>query len=174
MTDWSTDDRAQRTWQTLCGMFGARLIRDFGEEVPEVWKAAIKRLADIQIRRGLAALGNSGTGRTPTLPEFVKACKTITPTEAASLAPRLSQPEFDVWHRAGQSGLLTFLMRVGGVSRPLLAELIIKKNTIVNGCRDLDAEGDPQGVRLRKILSEQLEKHYRRYEGEKHLMEDAA
>lgn len=156
MNDWSTDDRAQRTWQTLCGMYGARLIRDFGEEVPEVWKAAIKRLTDVQLRRGIAALGNSATGRTPTLPDFLHACKTVTPTEAASLAPRLPPPNYDVWHREGQLGLLSFLMQQGGVDEPLMRRLIEAKNQIVSACRLLDEDGDPEAVSMPKRLRERL------------------
>lgn len=156
MNDWSTDDRAQRIWQTLCGMYGARLIRDFGEEVPEVWKAAIKRLTDVQLRRGLAALGNSATGRTPTLPEFVHACKTISPTEAAAMAPRLAAPDYDQFHCEGQLGLLTFIRQRGGVPPRALAALIQAKNSVVENCRILDADGDPEGLRLPFHLRKRL------------------
>ena len=148
MTDWSTDDRAERTWQTLCGMYGARLIRDFGEEVPEVWKAAIRRLTDMQLRRGLAALGNSPTGHTPTLPTFLHACKTITATEAASMAPRLPAPDYDQFHCEGQLGLLAFIQQRKGVPPELLPALIQAKNQVVNDCRLLDADGDPEGLKL--------------------------
>ena len=166
MNDWSTDDRAQRTWQTLCGMYGARMIRDFGEEVPDVWKAAIKRLTDQQLRRGIAALGNSGTGHTPTLPAFLHACKTITATEAASMAPRLAPPTFDQFHSEGQLGLLRFLMQQGGVDKALLVKLVEAKNFVVNSCRSLDESGDPQGRRLRRLLRDRLRDVYAQHAGQ--------
>lgn len=166
MTEWSTDQdaRAARVWRALGGMYGASLVRKFGEEVPDVWKAAIRRLDDIQLQRGLAALGNTGGDQPPSLPAFVQACKTITPTEAARMAPRIEAPRYDAWHCEGQLGLLTFLRQVGGVDPVLLPRLVEEKNRIVDACRLLDEDNDPEAKWMPRKLRERLLEVYREHQ----------
>jgi hypothetical protein len=158
MTEWSTDqgERAARVWRALAGMYGARLVREFGEDCPEVWKAAIRRLSDRQIQRGLAALGNQGGERPPSLPGFVQACKTISPTEAASMTPRLEGLNYDKYHREGQLGLLTFIRQQGGVPPDVLPRLVAEKNHVVDSYRMLGEDNDPEAKYMPRKLRQRL------------------
>lgn len=58
-------------------MYGSRLIREFGESVPEVWRQAVGSLKRFEVDRGLRRLTTGGSASPPTLPQFMKACKQI-------------------------------------------------------------------------------------------------
>lgn len=60
-------------------MYGNRFYSSYGETPPKLWCAAIARLDDNALKRGLANLANDGGAHPPTLPEFVAACKRLPP-----------------------------------------------------------------------------------------------
>jgi hypothetical protein len=52
-------------------MYGASLLREYGETPPEMWCEAFSHMDDEAVRRGLVALLNAGGKFPPTLPQFV-------------------------------------------------------------------------------------------------------
>lgn len=52
-------------------MFGASLLREYGEVPPQLWKEAFDSMTDQDVRRAMVSLLNSGAKFPPSLPEFV-------------------------------------------------------------------------------------------------------
>lgn len=57
-------------------MFGPRLVRDYGQSAPDTWRNVIGAMHSYELQRGLKNLLESGSGSVPTLPQFIKACRT--------------------------------------------------------------------------------------------------
>lgn len=128
-------------------MYGSRLTRDFGESVPEPWRSAINTLSDEQVRRGMRRLTAAGSASTPTLPQFVRACRTVGDDEgeARPAATFLPGPRYDPWHGFGQRALLRFLKcRDKQTSEHDLRRLIEVKNRIIAA---VGADEQPEDVR---------------------------
>jgi hypothetical protein len=60
-------------------MFGNAFLRENGDEPPMLWKQAVWRLTDNQIKAGLANIGNDGLTFPPNLSQFVMACNKPAP-----------------------------------------------------------------------------------------------
>lgn len=121
-------------------MYGTRLTRDFGESVPEPWKQAIASLKRHEIDRGLRRLTAGGSGSPPTLPQFMKACKTIGEEEGPSrpaTKPQLPAPEIDNFTRAANHWMFNYL-RQRTTSRAALKDMIAEKNRLVMQYRSID------------------------------------
>lgn len=59
-------------------MFGAdALERKFGRSIPAEWAGIVDRMPQAELERGMRRLVYSGKPHVPTLPEFVKLCKTV-------------------------------------------------------------------------------------------------
>lgn len=70
-------------------MFGNGFLRENGDEPPMLWKQAVWRLTDEQIRNGLGNLGNDDLSFPPNLSQFVAACKRPAPKIPYWNAPKL-------------------------------------------------------------------------------------
>ena len=160
MTEWSQSrvDRATLVWATLTGMYGNRLTRDFGDSVPDPWRSAVQTLSDAQIQRGLRRLTAGGSGSTPTLPQFVKACRDFGDDEGQvrPASTYLPAPDYDHFHRFGQKQFYKFLLS-HDTTPAQLPTLIERKNEIINAARndpDMQPNGDEveQGKQLHEIL----------------------
>lgn len=99
-------------------MFGAdSVLRKFGDEPPLEWVAMIQKLRDFEVDRGLRRLVYGGKGHVPTLPEFVKLCRTIGVAEDVDEGPKptaLPNPEAwngDQWDITANYHLMAYLMR---------------------------------------------------------------
>lgn len=78
--EWSAnkpDGRATAVWDRLLGCFGDALLRKFGAEPPQEWVGAIKSLRDPQIERGLRRLLFGWKGPPPSLPDFMRLCRSV-------------------------------------------------------------------------------------------------
>lgn len=129
-------------------MYGTRLTRDFGESVPEPWRSAVNALTDAQIKGGLQRLTAAGSGSAPTLPQFVKACRTVGDDEG-TIRPQLTYqppPKITWQQRTGNASLLQFLLSKGGVSEELVPKLVETKNKIVASTADDDDAKELQSV----------------------------
>lgn len=78
-------------WDRLLGCFGEGLLRKFGATPPDEWRGAIASLDDYKLQRGMRRMLYSGKTAPPTLPEFLKLCRTIghdddIPDEPATIA----------------------------------------------------------------------------------------
>lgn len=141
-------------------MFGNRLVRDFGESVPEIWRSAISSLNDHQIAKGLRVLSAHGSGSPPTLPQFMKSCKTIgdeegTPRQAPTYeALPDGRDHFDLM--ANQE-LLKFLIRETVNSNQLPALMAIKNQAACDH-RLLASEEIVEDLDFRKYLCAQFKK----------------
>lgn len=109
--------RASTVWTRLCGLFGSEAVaRKFGETPPPEWVAALSRLTDPEIERGLRRLVYSGAAHVPTLPEFMKFARTVGSQEQFA-EPRthaaLPAPNWlgDPWEQTANSHLLAFVLR---------------------------------------------------------------
>jgi hypothetical protein len=121
MAEWSANNSAERTsqvWERMLGCFGDSLIRKFGEEPPPEWDSAIASLNDYQLRQGMRRLMYSGKGHAPTLPEFVKLCRTVGHTDdvpdapsAPALPALTNESAWDRWALAGNRRLLGYVTR---------------------------------------------------------------
>jgi len=52
-------------------MYGASLIREFGETPPALWCEAFANMTDADLRRAIIGLLNAGGKFPPSLPEFI-------------------------------------------------------------------------------------------------------
>lgn len=119
MSEWSANnqDRANQVWGRLAGCFGESLIRKFGEEPPDEWIGAISRLNEYQLQQGMRRVVFSGKGGAPSLPEFMKLCRTVghaddIPDEPPSTTLRLEHDDsLDNWAVAGNQHLLAHVLR---------------------------------------------------------------
>jgi hypothetical protein len=149
MNEWSRSslDRATLVWASLTGMYGTRLTRDFGESVPEPWRSAVNTLSDAQIQRGMRRLTATGSGSTPTLPQFVKACRASGDDEYTARPDTtcLPQPQITWQVRNGNMALLSFMM-ANDVPQDLVPKLVETKNKIVAGTADDDDTADLSNV----------------------------
>lgn len=70
--------RTADLWRRFIGCFGGDAVhRKYGEEIPPEWIGMVAQLTDAQLEKGLRRMVHSGTNHVPTLPEFVKWCRTI-------------------------------------------------------------------------------------------------
>lgn len=65
------EHRSLSIWKQLASMYGASLLREYGETPPDLWCEAFSHMDDAAVRRALVALLNSGGKFPPTLPQFV-------------------------------------------------------------------------------------------------------
>jgi hypothetical protein len=81
-------------------------VRKFGEEPPEEWIAALTRVNDYQVERGLRRMVFGWKGGPPSLPDFVRYCRAIGdeydegPRDRAP-APKVEGPKLDGWDISG-------------------------------------------------------------------------
>ena len=103
-------------WERLLGCFGDSLIRKFDETPPPEWVAGIGSLNDYQLAKGMRRLVLSGKAHPPTLPEFLKLCRTIgqTDDDAPALPPHpaLEGPQLGPWEMLGNRRLLKYITTV--------------------------------------------------------------
>lgn len=121
MSEWSANnqDRANQVWGRLAGCFGESLIRKFGEEPPSEWIGAISRLNDYQLQQGIRRVVYSGKAAAPSLPEFVKLCRTVGQADDVPDDPQATKPQmleytggnFDKWDIAGNRHLFAYVLR---------------------------------------------------------------
>ena len=71
--------RAMQVWAQLAEVFGKAFYREHGETPSKLWVAAVNRLTDDQIKRGLANLANDAMQFPANLSQFVAACKRLPP-----------------------------------------------------------------------------------------------
>jgi hypothetical protein len=144
-------------------MYGQRFLRDFGDSPPEPWISACGALKDHEIKRGLARLANTGSGSSPTLPQFVKACRTVGEDDGPkgprgtreSLPPPQHQEQ---WHRWGQLALLKFLVKYGPAPDHQLPAMIAAKNRLVASYRLIASEEDVTAQEFTAAMHAELAK----------------
>jgi len=69
------DDKGERLWTWLRGLYGRGLELEFGAFMPQAWRVAVARMTDEDLRRGCLALRNGGSRYPPKLPEFLAMCR---------------------------------------------------------------------------------------------------
>jgi hypothetical protein len=148
-------------------MYGQRLFRDFGESVPDEWISAIANLKDFQIKRGFVMLGASGSGSVPTLPQFLKACRTTGDEDRSAIVPErtLPGPDYDRAHCIGQLAMLSFVMRStlegdGAATPESLDAMVKEKNRIVEQYRQILPEDPDASKEMPDVIRAALKKYY--------------
>lgn len=119
MNEWSASKagRTEAVWSRLAGCYGDSLTRKFGEVPPPEWRSAITELNDYQLQQGMRRLKYSGKPHAPSLPEFVKLCRTIGHTDDVPDVPpmqgmpALPGPAMGRWQIAGNRRLLGHITR---------------------------------------------------------------
>jgi hypothetical protein len=114
MGEWSANnqaDRATAVWDRLLGLFGEALLRKFGAEHPQEWETGIGYLTDAQVDRGFRRLVFGWKGAPPSLPEFVRVCRSIGDEDIDEGPQPLALPnpdkfQCDGWDIAGNMRLL--------------------------------------------------------------------
>lgn len=118
MNEWSASkrpNRAQEVWERLSGCFGDALERKFGNSPPDEWRAAIGSLSDYDIDRGIRRLIYSGKTHPPSLPEFMKLCRTVGHADDVpdrivhQMHPALEGPQMGPWELLGNRRLLKYI-----------------------------------------------------------------
>ncbi len=61
-------------WASLCQIFGSRVIQQFGERMPDMWRRKLAACTRHELLRALDHFASSGGSWPPTLPEFWQAC----------------------------------------------------------------------------------------------------
>lgn len=112
--------RAAQVWQRLLGCYGESLLRKFESETPPLeWQGAIAQMNDYQLQQGMRRMLHSGKPHPPSLPEFVKLCRTVghldDVPDRSSLPklPALPGGDFDKWDIASNNRLLSYVLRAG-------------------------------------------------------------
>jgi hypothetical protein len=143
MSESYQSNEAERVWRALSEMYGSKVVRDFGESVPNVWRSAVGALNRFEIDRGLRRLTMQGGASPPTLPQFIKACKqtgddegTIRPAQDHFLTP----PSMDKWREFGNRCLFAYLCTEGAATVESLKVLVAEKNKIAAQYRDIETE----------------------------------
>lgn len=114
MDRWSQTktDMAIAIWGRLLGCFGDALLRKYGAEPPQEWVGALGMLTAIQHERGLRRLVFGWKGGPPSLPDFMRLCRTIGADEfdeGQPDQPRLPAPDSftgDNWDMAANRYLM--------------------------------------------------------------------
>lgn len=108
----------QTIWRLLIGLYGADVVkRKFGTEPPDEWTGIVHSLTDYEIQRGTRRLVYNGRRDVPSLPEFVRLCRSSgsSDIDEGPQAPvtRLSydQGNFDRWDVAANNHLLAHIRR---------------------------------------------------------------
>lgn len=117
MSEWSANNqgRTEAVWSRLVGCYGDSLIRKFGELPPREWSSAIDELNDYQLRQGMRRMKFSGKPHPPSLPEFLKLCRTVGHTDdmpdrpALPRHPALEGPQMGPWEMLGNRRLLKYI-----------------------------------------------------------------
>lgn len=134
-------------------MYGNRFTRDFGDSAPEPWAFAISNLKDHEVQRGLRRLSNGGSGSSPALPQFLKACREVGdhdgPAPGEQILPR---PQYDRFHSFGQHITFNYLRRAGGVSEASSRRIVAEKNRLIDAYRLIDTEEPVDAAELRDQL----------------------
>lgn len=141
-------------------MYGTRHTRDYGESVPDIWRSAIKTLKPYEIERGLRRLTTGGSGSPPTLPQFMKACRSIGDEDSGPAAPdraSLLPLKFDPYQAHGQKCLFRYLLD-NEVNKNKLQLLIDAKNKIVDQYRQIATEENISGAELRDALFKEFDR----------------
>jgi hypothetical protein len=114
----SSTDRAPEVWRRLIGLFGGDSVRrKYGDTPPTEWASVIAKLNDYDLERGMRRLVHSGRGHVPSLPEFVKLCRTVGQADDVPDAPQnpqLSAPDdgrFDDWAMTANRHLLAYVFK---------------------------------------------------------------
>lgn len=162
MGEWSQSkpDEAARIWAIFSGMYGVRLTRDFGESVPDVWRQAIATLPRHEIERGLRRLTIGGSGSPPTLPQFVRACKTVGDDELRQ-PNQAALPEKDLrdnFERFADHLFLNYLRRKGGVADSLLPLLLVVKRELTDSFREIHSEDPVTPEQMRDSFNLRLDR----------------
>lgn len=112
--------RADEVWKRFVGMFGGEAVdRKYGAEPPQEWVAAISRLRDREIERGVRRLLFGGARTVPSLPDFMRLCRSVSNDEfedGRADRPALPAPdpgpETDKWEvRANLDLLMPYIRR---------------------------------------------------------------
>lgn len=148
-------------------MYGPRFIRDFGESVPDVWRSAINSLNESELRRGLKRLTSSGSGSSPTLPQFVKACKLIGEEDGPSRPQNFTQPALthscDSFDKLGNACLMRYSLNwPGDLGDMDAAELFRVKTKIAQQFREIASECEVDADEMRSAFKSAFDKHMAR------------
>lgn len=101
-------------WDRLLGLFGDALLRKFGAEPPQEWETGVGYLTDLQIERGFKRFVFGWKGGPPSLPDFVRMCRSIG-DDTVDEGPRpfvLPAPEpdkYDGWDITGNNRFLNYV-----------------------------------------------------------------
>lgn len=85
------------------GLFGDALLRKFGAEPPQEWETGVGYLNDAQIERGFRRFVFGWKGGPPSLPDFMRMCRSIGDDAMDEGLPRLialppaDTRQFDGW-----------------------------------------------------------------------------
>lgn len=113
----SNNSRGNDVWRRFAGLFGGdAIMRKFGKDIPPEWTSVLSKLKDFELDRGMRRLVHSGRDGVPSLPAFVKLCRTIQ-EDGVEEGPRpiaLPNPDNwqgDKWDIAANLRLMSYLMR---------------------------------------------------------------
>ena len=161
MSEWYQHkaDKISAVWSKLTGLYGNRLLREFGDTAPEEWANIIGILPDHELARGLRKLIMKGTASVPTLPQFYAACKyaddedsrpDLNASQVALPAPEFMEP---VWAHC-QKCLFAYLWKSKlRATEAQLQQILAIKNRMVIDFRNLIAEGEEvTGSEIRDAL----------------------
>lgn len=64
-----------QAWAALSQIFGQRLLNEYGDEPPELWRQEMEDLTRPVVEAGVDRLKRSGNAHPPTLSEFSNICR---------------------------------------------------------------------------------------------------
>lgn len=70
--------RTADLWRRFIGCFGGDAVhRKYGDGIPPEWTGVVAQLTDAQLEKGVKRMVYNGVGHLPSLPEFVKLCRSV-------------------------------------------------------------------------------------------------
>ena len=168
--------RATAVWDRLLGLFGDALLRKFGAEHPQEWETGVGYLTDAQIERGFRRLVFGWKGGPPSLPDFVRVCRSIGddtveegPQPRHIPLPAADDAKFDGWAITSNNRFFKYIghrltsePRAWGppavhANRPLppMCIAVAYKNAWAQDMRDADTVDTQSGEVVRLSQAEQ-------------------
>lgn len=157
-------DRAEELWRRFIGMFGGDSVkRKFGTTMPQEWRATVSHLDPRQIDRGLRRLVYSGAEHVPSLPAFLRLCRSLDDTLDPKPTPANTLPShadgFDVWDIAGNRHLLAHILRRTLRGRSVGVDLLVQaKRSWCEDMRDLARNGPVPVETQRAVWADYLDR----------------
>lgn len=87
MSAW-TSEAVNKFWDAMAGIYGKRFYAEYGEDMPDTWKASVSQLSYAQAKFGIDQCIRSRDQFIPTLPQLMYRARSMPQPQTHSALPR--------------------------------------------------------------------------------------